>query len=152
MQDQQPLTLDANLVNQWLFYIPMVTNALLILLLLQEPGFHSLHVPVWVGALCLLVYVSKSQLKFSSLRPSFKQQKFKQVFSRLCLFFVFGPLCCAINLFLSLMPADYQCGPYCFNSQAMFTLFTSLALQVGIYFMSVALLADKFTENPPRPV
>ena len=151
MQDQQPLTLDANLLNQWLLYIPMVTNALLILLLLQEPGFHSLHVPVWVGALCLLVYASKSQLKFSSLLPSFKQQKFKQVFSSLCLFFVFGPLCFAIYMFLSLMPVDYQCGSYCFNSQAMFSLFTSFGLQLGIYFMAVALLADKLIANPPRP-
>ena len=101
MQDQHPDVLDPKLLLQWLLLYPILINIALILAFQQEPWFRQVHTPVWVSVMCLLIYVTKSKPTLSSLLPSFKQQKFKQIFSRFFTFFGFGPLFFALYAFLS---------------------------------------------------
>ena len=152
MQDQHPVILDPKLLSQWLLVYPIFINIALILAFQQEPWFHQIHAPVWVSVLCLVTYFTKSKPTLSSLLPSFKQQKFKQIFSRFFTFFGFGPLFFAFYAFLSTMPSSYQCGAYCFNSQTTFAIFTSFGIPLGIFLMAFALLADKFPSHPVQAV
>ena len=152
MQDQHPDVLDPKLLLQWLLLYPILINIALILAFQQEPWFRQVHTPVWVSVMCLLIYVTKSKPTLSSLLPSFKQQKFKQIFSRFFTFFGFGPLFFALYAFLSTMPSGYQCGAYCFNNQTTFAIFTSFGIPLGIFLMASALLADKFSSHPVQAV
>ena len=152
MQDQHPDVLDPKLLLQWLLLYPILINIALILAFQQEPWFRQVHTPVWVSVMCLLIYVTKSKPTLSSLLPSFKQQKFKQIFSRFFTFFGFGPLFFALYAFLSTMPSGYQCGAYCFNNQTTFAIFTSFGIPLGIFLMASALLADKFISHPAQAV
>ena len=149
---QDPAVFDQKLLSQWLLLYPIFINIALILLFQQEPWFRQVHTPVWVSVMCLLIYVTKSKPTLSSLLPSFKQQKFKQIFSRFFTFFGFGPLFFALYAFLSTMPSGYQCGAYCFNNQTTFAIFTSFGIPLGIFLMASALLADKFISHPAQAV
>ena len=152
MQDQHPAVFDPKLLSQWLLVYPIFINIALILLFQQEPWFRQIHAPVWVSVVCLVSYCTKSKPTLSSLLPSFKQQKFKLIFSRFFMFFGFGPFFIAAYAFLSTMPSSYQCGAYCFNSQTTFAIFTSFGIPMGIFLMASALLGDKFTPNPVQTV
>ena len=152
MQDQHSDVLDPKPLSQWLLLYPIFINIALILLFQQEPWFRQIHAPVWVSVVCLLIYFTKSKPTLSSLLPSFKQQKFKLIFSRFFMFFGFGPFFIAAYAFLSTMPLSYQCGAYCFNSQTTFAIFTSFGIPLGIFLMASVLLADKFTPNPVQTV
>ena len=152
MQDQHPAVFDPKLLSLWLLVYPIFINIALILLFQQEPWFRQVHTPVWVSVMCLLIYVTKSKPTLSSLLPSFKQQKFKLIFSRFFMFFGFGPFFIAAYAFLSTMPSSYQCGAYCFNNQTTFAIFTSFGIPMGIFLMASALLGDKFTPNPVQTV
>ena len=152
MQDQHPAVFDPKLLSQWLLVYPIFINIALILLFQQEPWFRQIHAPVWVSVVCLLIYFTKSKPTLSSLLPSFKQQKFKLIFSRFFMFFGFGPFFIAAYAFLSTMPLSYQCGAYCFNSQTTFAIFTSFGIPLGIFLMASALLADKFSSHPVQAV
>ena len=152
MQDQHPNVLDPKLLSQWLLLYPILINIALILAFQQEPWFRQVHTPVWGSVMCLLIYVTKSKPTPPSLLPSFKQQKFKQIFSRFFTFFGFGPLFFALYAFLSTMPSSYQCGAYCFNSQTTFAIFSSFGLPLGIFLMASAILADKFPSHPVQAV
>ena len=152
MQDQHSDVLDPKPLSQWLLLYPIFINIALILLFQQEPWFRQIHAPVWVSVVCLLIYFTKSKPTLSSLLPSFKQQKFKLIFSRFFMFFGFGPFFIAAYAFLSTMPSSYQCGAYCFNSQTTFAIFTSFGLPLGIFLMASALLADKFPSHPVQTV
>ena len=152
MQDQHSDVLDPKPLSQWLLLYPIFINIALILLFQQEPWFRQIHAPVWVSVVCLLIYFTKSKPTLSSLLPSFKQQKFKLIFSRFFMFFGFGPFFIAAYAFLSTMPSGYQCGAYCFNSQTTFAIFTSFGIPMGIFLMASALLGDKFTPNPVQTI
>ena len=152
MQDQHPNVLDPKLLSQWLLLYPILINIALILAFQQEPWFRQVHTPVWGSVMCLLIYVTKSKPTPPSLLPSFKQQKFKQIFSRFFTFFGFGPLFFALYAFLSTMPSSYQCGAYCFNSQTTFAIFTNFGIPLGIFLMASALLTDKFPSHPVQAV
>ena len=152
MQDQHPAVFDPKLLSLWLLVYPIFINIALILLFQQEPWFRQIHAPVWVSVMCLLIYFTKSKPTLSSLLPSFKQQKFKLIFSRFFMFFGFGPFFIAAYAFLSTMPSSYQCGAYCFNNQTTFAIFTSFGIPMGIFLMASALLGDKFTPNPVQTV
>ena len=152
MQDQHSDVLDPKPLSQWLLLYPIFINIALILLFQQEPWFRQIHAPVWVSVMCLLIYFTKSKPTLSSLLPSFKQQKFKLIFSRFFMFFGFGPFFIAAYAFLSTMPSSYQCGAYCFNNQTTFAIFTSFGIPMGIFLMASALLGDKFTPNPVQTV
>ena len=152
MQDQHPAVFDPKLLSQWLLVYPIFINIALILAFQQEPWFRQIHAPVWVSVVCLVSYCTKSKPTLSSLLPSFKQQKFKLIFSRFFMFFGFGPFFIAAYAFLSTMPSGYQCGAYCFNSQTTFAIFTSFGIPMGIFLMASALLGDKFTPNPVQTV
>ena len=89
MQDQHPAVFDPKLLSLWLLVYPIFINIALILAFQQEPWFHQIHAPVWVSVLCLVTYFTKSKPTLSSLLPSFKQQKFKLIFSR---FFMFNKI------------------------------------------------------------
>ena len=152
MQDQHPVILDPKLLSQWLLVYPIFINIALILLFQQEPWFRQIHAPVWVSVVCLVSYCTKSKPTLSSLLPSFKQLKFKLIFSRFFMFFGFGPFFIAAYAFLSTMPSSYQCGAYCFNSQTTFAIFTSFGIPLGIFLMASALLADKFPSHPVQAI
>ena len=152
MQDPHPAVFDPKLLSQWLLVYPIFINIALILAFQQEPWFRQIHAPVWVSVVCLVSYCTKSKPTLSSLLPSFKQQKFKLIFSRFFMFFGFGPFFIAAYAFLSTMPSGYQCGAYCFNSQTTFAIFTSFGIPMGIFLMASALLGDKFTPNPVQTV
>ena len=152
MQDQHPNVLDPKLLSQWLLLYPILINIALILAFQQEPWFRQVHTPVWGSVMCLLIYVTKSKPTPPSLLPSFKQQKFKQIFSRFFTFFGFGPLFFALYAFLSTMPSSYQCGAYCFNSQTTFAIFTNFGIPLGIFLMASALLTDIFPSHPVQAV
>ena len=152
MQDQHPAVFDPKLLSLWLLVYPIFINIALILLFQQEPWFRQIHAPVWVSVVCLVSYCTKSKPTLSSLLPSFKQQKFKLIFSRFFMFFGFGPFFIAAYAFLSTMPSSYQCGAYCFNNQTTFAIFTSFGIPMGIFLMASALLGDKFTPNPVQTV
>ena len=152
MQDQHPAVFDPKLLSLWLLVYPIFINIALILLFQQEPWFRQIHAPVWVSVMCLLIYFTKSKPTLSSLLPSFKQQKFKLIFSRFFMFFGFGPFFIAAYAFLSTMPSSYQCGAYCFNSQTTFAIFTNFGIPLGIFLMASALLTDKFPSHPVQAV
>ena len=146
---QDPAVFDQKLLSQWLLLYPIFINIALILAFQQEPWFRQIHTPVWISVMCLVTYFTKSKPTPSSLLPSFKQQKFKLIFSRFFTFFGFGPLFFALYAFLSTMPSGYQCGAYCFNNQTTFAIFTSFGIPLGIFLMASALLADKFISPSP---
>ena len=152
MQDQHPAVFDPKRLSKWLLLYPIFINIALILLFQQEPWFRQIHAPVWVSVVCLAIYFTKSKPTLSSLLPSFKQLKFKLIFSRFFMFFGFGPFFIAAYAFLSTMPSSYQCDAYCFNSQTTFAIFTSFGIPMGIFLMASALLGDKFTPNPVQTV